>query len=67
MTVRIVLGDHFERANAAADSGDLAGAREILKDALYFLADYSSVPNVDDLAAEIRKEIEDINAELAST
>lgn len=65
MTVQIVLGDHFERANVAADGGDLSAAREILKDALYFLAGYSGVPNVDDLAAEIRREIEGIDAELS--
>lgn len=57
LAVQIRLSEFFEDANSAADSGDLSGARQILRDALYYLGRQQGGREVDDWAEQIRNEI----------
>jgi hypothetical protein len=64
LAMQIRLSEFFESANSAADSGDLAGARKILRDALYYLGRQQGGREVDEWAEQIRGEIVQLDIEL---
>lgn len=67
MALQVRLAEFIETANTSAEDGDYGKAKDILCDALFFLGRQPAGPEMENIAIQIRREIELLDNEIMAS